>query len=395
MARRRGSSRARNGSPGAAARARPSVAGSASTATRSTRRSTALPSRAAIPAAHQAAAATAPRRRVSRTLPVLARLGARAPPPAADRHGRRPRRAPAARNFDAERLHRQELPARGRDRDPAAAPIRRERLAERPGESCPPRQGAHARPARGCTNRPERPMSWPWEVVERDHELQDPTSAEKILLLGEYLRLTRSSRVLDLACGKAGPAMMLAATFGAGSGRRDAPAVRRRGTRASRGSRTRRAGAIETADAAAVPARARGWDAALCLGASFVWGNDRRCRTRARPAVRRGGFVAIGEPFWRDSPPRSRRRRSTSTCRDRRALRVRRPRAHGPDRILRGRLGPLREPPLARARGVARRAPGARGSRAEISEPARRPRDDYIRSQRALLGWAIFVGRKG
>jgi hypothetical protein len=39
-------------------------------------------------------------------------------------------------------------------------------------------------------------MAWPWEVIERDHEIQDPVSPEKIRLLGEYLRLTSESRVL-------------------------------------------------------------------------------------------------------------------------------------------------------------------------------------------------------
>ena len=39
------------------------------------------------------------------------------------------------------------------DRDPAAAPVRRERLAQRPGQPRPPRQGAHARPPR---DRPAR-----------------------------------------------------------------------------------------------------------------------------------------------------------------------------------------------------------------------------------------------
>jgi hypothetical protein len=48
-------------------------------------------------------------------------------------------------------------------------------------------------------------VDWPWEVAERDHEIQNPTSAEKILLLGSYLRLTAESRVLDVACGKGGP----------------------------------------------------------------------------------------------------------------------------------------------------------------------------------------------
>jgi cyclopropane fatty-acyl-phospholipid synthase-like methyltransferase len=58
-------------------------------------------------------------------------------------------------------------------------------------------------------------MTWPWEVVERDHEIQNPTSREKILLLGDYLRLTSGSRVLDVACGKGGPATILAGPTGA------------------------------------------------------------------------------------------------------------------------------------------------------------------------------------
>ncbi len=41
-------------------------------------------------------------------------------------------------------------------------------------------------------------MAWPWEVVERDHEIQDPVSPEKIRLLGD---------------GKGGPALILAATY--------------------------------------------------------------------------------------------------------------------------------------------------------------------------------------
>ena len=44
---------------------------------------------------------------------VLARLGARAAPPGADRHRRRPRRQPPARDLEPERLHRQELRAGG------------------------------------------------------------------------------------------------------------------------------------------------------------------------------------------------------------------------------------------------------------------------------------------
>jgi cyclopropane fatty-acyl-phospholipid synthase-like methyltransferase len=57
-------------------------------------------------------------------------------------------------------------------------------------------------------------VEWSYEVAERDHVIQNPTSAEKILLLGKYVRLGPGARVLDVACGKAGPAAILASTFG-------------------------------------------------------------------------------------------------------------------------------------------------------------------------------------
>ena len=57
-------------------------------------------------------------------------------------------------------------------------------------------------------------MPWYYAVAERDHDIQNPTSPEKIRQLGELLRLDPSSRVLDVACGKAGPALILASMFG-------------------------------------------------------------------------------------------------------------------------------------------------------------------------------------
>ena len=58
---------------------------------------------------------------------------------------------------DADGMRRQELPRRRRDRDPAAAPLGRERVAQRHDQPRPPRQGAHARPPRArSTRRPKR-----------------------------------------------------------------------------------------------------------------------------------------------------------------------------------------------------------------------------------------------
>ena len=146
-------------------------------------------------------------------------------------------------------------------------------------------------------------MTWRWDVAERDHDLQNPTSAEKIRLLGNYLRLTADTRVLDIACGKAGPALVLARAYGCrvvGVERLPefADEARRRVAEAGLDGLVE----IRTGDAREYPLEPEAWDAALCLGASFVWGAMAETAVALAPAVRRGGFVAVGEPYWKQWP---------------------------------------------------------------------------------------------
>jgi SAM-dependent methyltransferase len=140
------------------------------------------------------------------------------------------------------------------------------------------------------------------ELVERDHEIQNPTSPEKIALVGEYLRLDRSKRVLDVACGTGGPALVLAKTFGC---RIHGIEVRKTFAAAAR-ERIADAGLdglvdVEVADASAVALEPEAWDVALCFGAAFVWGHVGDASAALVPAVVPGGGIAIGEPFWRGS----------------------------------------------------------------------------------------------
>jgi cyclopropane fatty-acyl-phospholipid synthase-like methyltransferase len=57
-------------------------------------------------------------------------------------------------------------------------------------------------------------MPWWFAVAESKHELQNPTSPEKLRLLGERLSLGPESHVLDVASGRGGPAIVLAQAFG-------------------------------------------------------------------------------------------------------------------------------------------------------------------------------------
>ena len=238
-------------------------------------------------------------------------------------------------------------------------------------------------------------MPWFYDVAESDHELQNPTSPAKIQLLGERLRLDPESRVLDLACGKAGPALLLAGAFGCRVlGVERAPEfaaiARERVQAAGLADRIE----IVEGDAAAFPLEPAAWDAALCLGASFVWHGLEGTLAALVPTVRPGGHVVVGEPFWHAWPL--------------------------PEGVDDDGYVPLRET-VARveAAGLALVTLIAsseddwdtyeslhwRALEEWLAEHPRDPdsvairerheaqREAYLRHERALFGWAIFVGR--
>lgn len=140
-------------------------------------------------------------------------------------------------------------------------------------------------------------------VAEATHELQNPTSEEKLVLLGRRLGLGPESRVLDIASGRGGPAVLLAQTFGCRvDGIEISPDFH-----AVAVARAADAGlsdqlSFELGDGAAASFEHESYDAALCLGASFVFGSLADTVEALAPAVRPGGHVAVGEPFWRVLP---------------------------------------------------------------------------------------------
>jgi hypothetical protein len=146
-------------------------------------------------------------------------------------------------------------------------------------------------------------VPWYYAVVESRHELQNPTSADKIRLLGERLGFGPESHVLDVASGRGGPAIVLAGSFGCRltcveRSEEFHEAARRRVREAGLAARVE----LVRADASEFELEEGRYDAALCLGASFVWGGLDGTLAALAPAVRPGGFVAVGEPYWRTWP---------------------------------------------------------------------------------------------
>jgi SAM-dependent methyltransferase len=138
---------------------------------------------------------------------------------------------------------------------------------------------------------------WYYAIAEAKHELQNPTSREKILAAARAAGLGSGSRVLDMAGGKGGPAVLLAQELDC-----RVTLVERAPEFAdvARG-RDERIDVIE-ADAATYEIEPRAFDAALCLGATFVWHGLEGTVGALLPSLRPGGHLIVGEPYWRRLP---------------------------------------------------------------------------------------------
>jgi SAM-dependent methyltransferase len=140
-------------------------------------------------------------------------------------------------------------------------------------------------------------------VAERDHELQNPISEDKLLLLGRRLRLDASSRVLDIASGRGGPALLLAREFGCRIEGVEIAAE----FHAAAVERVEAAGlaslvSFRLGDASQAELETGAYDVAMCLGATFVWGSLAGTLDALEPTVRDGGHVVAGEPYLRSLP---------------------------------------------------------------------------------------------
>jgi SAM-dependent methyltransferase len=141
-------------------------------------------------------------------------------------------------------------------------------------------------------------MTWWHAVVEAEHGIQNPTSADKIRLLGERLGLGADSHVLDIASGRSGPALVLAQEFGC----RVTCVERAPEFLAAARERIGEAGLenrIELVEADAATFEPGRYDAALCLGATFVYGGLVPTLEHLRAAAR---LLGVGEPYWRSWP---------------------------------------------------------------------------------------------
>lgn len=137
------------------------------------------------------------------------------------------------------------------------------------------------------------------DIAERDIELVNPISPEKILIIGRFAGMAAGKTLIDFGCGYAEPLVLWAENFGIsgmGIDIRQAAVRRARVKIAERGLADRLQ--IVHGSGAEYTFEPHSFDFAACVGASFIWGGFRLALQVLRRAVRPAGKVIIGEPYW-------------------------------------------------------------------------------------------------
>jgi SAM-dependent methyltransferase len=142
------------------------------------------------------------------------------------------------------------------------------------------------------------------EIAEAGHRILNPFTEDKLMLLGAVCRLQEGQRQLDLACGKGEMLTRWAQRWGTGGVGVDLSpvfldAARERAAELGVAERVR----FERGDAGVYKAEAAGYDVVSCVGATWIGGGLAGTVELLRPAMRPGGLMLIGEPYWNEAAP--------------------------------------------------------------------------------------------
>jgi SAM-dependent methyltransferase len=232
-------------------------------------------------------------------------------------------------------------------------------------------------------------------ISERYIELASPTTPEKIVQFGKYLRLQEDSRVIDFACGYAEALVLWAEHFGItglGVEAREHACERARHKIAEKGLGDRIE--IVCARAADYSFEEQAFDAATCIGASFIWGGYRPTIRAMRRAIRREGRLGIGEPYWlRDSVPPQVAARETSTHREIELLHIARQEGFDFEYVIRSSHDDWDRYEAGNWHGLIRwiEENSEHPERDQVIQHLHKLQDDYLTYGREYIGWAMYV----
>lgn len=143
-----------------------------------------------------------------------------------------------------------------------------------------------------------------FDVTHKRHLVCNPMTKDKFYRLCDLLPLGKGSRVLDIACGKGEFLVRLTELHGvSGVGVDLSPycvrdCVRKKQERVPDADLV----FIEMDGADYAPSDGEEYQLASCIGASWVYGGHRGTLQALSGMTALGGWVVVGEPFWRREP---------------------------------------------------------------------------------------------
>ena len=142
------------------------------------------------------------------------------------------------------------------------------------------------------------------EIAEAHHHILNPFTHDKLMLLGEICHLKPGMRLLDLACGKGEMLCQWSRRWGVSGVGVDISKVFLEAAR----QRTAEFDLVDQitfveADAGQYLAEAKGYDVVGCVGATWIGGGIVGTLKLMQPALKDGGLLLVGEPYWIEPPP--------------------------------------------------------------------------------------------
>ncbi|MET7397910.1 methyltransferase domain-containing protein [Dactylosporangium sp. NPDC005572] len=144
------------------------------------------------------------------------------------------------------------------------------------------------------------------EISEAGHRILNPFTDDKLMLLGSLCRLRPGQRQLDLACGKGEMLTRWADAFGIEGHGVDISEVFLAAAHeraAELGVADRVAFELGDAAEAAAALKGAGFDIVSCIGATWIGNGLAGTLALMQPALRDGGLMLVGEPYWTEPPP--------------------------------------------------------------------------------------------
>jgi len=226
-------------------------------------------------------------------------------------------------------------------------------------------------------------------------ELLNPSTTEKIIKLGQMLRLKEGSRIIDFGCGCAEPLALWAEKFGivgTGIDISEDFCDRARKKLTARGLSDRIE--IVCCGGADYVFEKDAFDAATCIGATFIFGGYRETIQTLKRAVKANGRLSIGETYWQtDQVPPEYTRKQISTHSEPELLQMIRDEGFNLECVIRASQDDWDRYYSDNWHGLIRWLDDnpTHPDRQQVLEHLHSDQEEYVRFMRKYMGWAMYA----